>query len=67
MIAMGGSHASGHVEVADEAFDKAFSATDRAELMQEDHEAWEGVTGLLLTIVTIGVLFFAVIVCVITF
>jgi len=63
---MGASHANEPKEAADEAFNQAFSANDRAELMQEDHDAWEGVTGLLLTIVTIGVLFFAVVVCVIT-
>lgn len=64
---MGASHANEHAQAADEAFNQAFSEHDRADLMQEDHEAWEGVTGLLLTIVTIGVLFFAMVVCVITF
>ena len=64
---MGGSQAHDHDDAADAAFKRAFSETDRAELMHEDHEAWEHVTGLLLTIVTIGVLFFATIVCVITF
>ena len=56
-----------HDEASDAAFQQAFPATEQAELLHEDHEAWESVTGLLLTIVTIGVLFFALIVCVITF
>ena len=65
---MGGNQAHDHhEESADAAFNHAFSAPDRAELLHEDAEAWESVTGLLLTIVTIGVLFFALIVCVITF
>lgn len=62
---MGNTHATEHAATED--FEHAFSATDRVELLHEDTEAWEGVTGLLLTIVTIGVLFFALVVCVITF
>lgn len=63
---MGGHQAHDHhEEAADAAFNNAFSVADRAELLGEDSEAWEGVTGLLLTIVTIGVLFFAMIVCII--
>lgn len=62
---MGTSHATTHDEAAD-AFEQAFSESDRAELLQEDTEAWEGVTGLLLTIVTIGVAFFALVIGVIT-
>ena len=64
---MGGSQAHDHHDAADAVFQEAFSAPDQAELLHEDHEAWEHVTGLLLTIVTIGVLFFAMIVCVIAF
>jgi hypothetical protein len=64
---MGATPAHDHDASADEAFQHAFPSAEQTELLHEDHEAWESVTGLLLTIVTIGVLFFAIIVCVITF
>lgn len=61
-----GSTTAHHAEEApDKVFNDSFAAEDRKELLAEDAEAWEGVTGLLLLIVTVGVLFFAAVVCVI--
>lgn len=54
-----------HADSSD-AFHQSFDADARKELLQEDSEAWHNVTGELLTIVTIGVLFFAFIVWIIS-
>lgn len=45
-------HASNHDQ---QFFDKTFVQEERESLMAEDSEAWNGVTSLLLFIVTLGV------------
>lgn len=64
---MGAPPAHDTHEAPDATFNRSFPAEERGELMQEDSQAWEAVTGLLLTIVTIGVAFFALIVYLISY
>jgi len=50
----------------DQVFNQAFDEEVKTALMSEDSEAWNNVTGELLTIVTLGVAFFVFIVLVIS-
>lgn len=40
----------------DNVFENSFDAVEKHELLSQDDEAWNGVTGLLITIVTMGVM-----------
>lgn len=61
-------HSTGHDTHDDSAqvFQQAFDADVQNALLQEDSEAWNNVTGELLTIVAVGVSFFAFIVWIIS-
>ena len=60
------THGAHGADDPDQVFNQAFDAEVKEALMKEDSEAWNNVTGELLTIVTLGVAFFIFIVLVIS-